>query len=864
MKKAWDRLVRNIQANSRLWLVISALITVACIVLAPGVRFNPDPTESLQSDNPDAKFWLEMTKRFDGLNTLMIGLEEPGEPFTQAGLRNLDKITRHLSQFKNKGVLWVRSIANVESIAEGEDGMLHASMMISSLPETTGELGELKAKIAADTQVSGALISRDFYGYQILIRTDPSIDQRETARLVQKVVDEDKGMLRAYYFGSPFFSNMITNSLFSKLIYIVPAFVLLFLIPALFIIRSYRIILFLIFSAALPLLWWLGLMRLIGMELTLTSVNAALFLLVAGTAAFGRAAARRVYILGENPLPMSVPFSLLALALASLVLSFVSIPYLSRFFAVLSVGSVAFSLFSIITVTPALSFLKTSEQPAPFITTHIRPSVAAAIAVIMIAGGIYGVINLRFFVTPQNMFSSEDEAGKSLAFFDRRFGGSDFIQVNVKGDLRDPSNAARLMRFTDLVETNESFKDVRTITQILSFLNGGFGGTYRIPASRDALSNIWFFLEGSQDVRPMVNDSRNEAMAVLRIPLNTDRDIPELAKMVDDSIILSLDAGTKTAAERIKKLAAKNRIVLDDAKTALALSSAASGPTPLEKKSCLERTMVLIEGWFHSPDSPFVPDKDQMENIRNAVFAGGDIRQSLGKVLDDGAKKMNFDPSEAADTIASRVNETYTSERSKDIAGQLLSGRLVPEQLSARIKGIISDLISPPPGNGSGLAFKISGLPVVEKTISGNLKKGLLISIALLMILLFLFMIIIASAGVRSALSTLIESALATLGAFFLLVVFNIQTDSGSAILCLLAPITAFFSSRTLFPGAVQTEEMRFSRALIAGLSLSALSLTLSGIAPAIRLGNTMALTLISALFVTAASAKITRSGSNS
>jgi len=33
----------------------------------------------------------------------------------------------------------------------------------------------------------------------------------------------------------------------------------------------------------------------------------------------------------------------------------------------------------------------------------------------------------------------------------QRFGGSDFIQVDYKGDLKDPAVAARLLRLTDLL-----------------------------------------------------------------------------------------------------------------------------------------------------------------------------------------------------------------------------------------------------------------------------------------------------------------------------------------------------------------------------------------------------------------------------
>ena len=85
----WTRAVAFVTRFRWAALAVAVAVSGLCVGGAPSLSASVDPTAYIPKDRPEVKTWLDLTNRFDGLSTLMIGLEEPGQPFTFDGLARL-------------------------------------------------------------------------------------------------------------------------------------------------------------------------------------------------------------------------------------------------------------------------------------------------------------------------------------------------------------------------------------------------------------------------------------------------------------------------------------------------------------------------------------------------------------------------------------------------------------------------------------------------------------------------------------------------------------------------------------------------------------------------------------------------------
>jgi predicted RND superfamily exporter protein len=846
----WDRSVAAVMRRRWIALALSAGITAVSVWASKGIPFVSGVTEYLPAANPDVRAWLELSKRFDAFNALMVGLEEPQAPLTSEGLSALKRITLALSEQKAAGILGARSLTNIESVREADDGSLVSDLLVPEIPKDQPGLDALSKKIAADLQVSGAMISRDQRGYALLLRADPRKDSAATAALVEKIVEKEKGPLKAFYFGAPFFTNQVTKKVYGQLWWIAPAFaLLLFGILALGLRRPGVIALILV-CAGTSLLWWLGVVRLFGLSLSQTSLNAALPLLVLAAVAFARGLEARLTTGdGEaNPFPAPVAATLVALGLANLAMAQFTIEYLVTFGATMAAGLLAIVFFGVLAFAPAASLLKPKPVPAVEPRTHLKTNLGLAIglAALLVVG--YVSSGAKFFITPQSMFAEKDEIGQALAFFDTRFGGTDVIQIGYAGDLRDPSVAARLMRLTDLLEGSRAYGDVRSVAQVLAFLGKGFAGMHRIPVQQDSLNNLWFFLEGSTDVKNLVSDKRDEAMLVVRVPSRPQRPMAELLAIAQTAVTDSTKLGPEAAKLRLAALARVFNVDVPASRIEALVASAAAAPTEEDQKVLDEKVFGRLQAFLASPDSPYQPSAEEWTKIA-AALAGSDaerkarLTEATSKIepLTQGGMANDF-----VETLVSRERDMRLAARSQLLASRLTNAQ-TPEAFQVRSTGVVADLLDPHPKSAGEIPVLVSGMPAVAAQIENDLLVGLWKAIATLLglaaLLSFALMI-----GYRKVVRGLLESALATAITLATCRVLGLQVDAGSATLYLLPPMLGFLTAGWV--GRSHAYTRRYPAVFLLGLAASGSTLVFTGVLPMTRIGAGMAVGLCAVVLV--------------
>lgn len=747
-----------------------AVLAIASGFLARGVSVSSDVTSHFPAS---AAPWVELSKRFDAFNTLMVGLEEPAAPLL--GLAQVKRLTERLTALKANGVLSVASVTNVESIHEGEDGSLETELLVARLPDDKAALDALAARISDDAQVSGSLISRDQLGYLVILRADPRRDAGELARAIRAVVEEEKGSLRATYFGAPFFQAYVFRAL---PVWLGPLALGLFFAVLAFFVRDLRVIFSTLLLSGVAMVVWLALVRVAGLALIQPM---ALVVFVLACLSFSRD--RRPSLL------------LAAMAVGSLI---AGQPILAlAAVAIAAVGGLSSSLQS----APEKWNLRDVRPRHFFLSRNAQASLLLAAGVVAL-----GLVakNVRFHATPQTIFSPTDDVGTALSFFDRHLGGSDVIQISFRGDLRDPAIAGRLLRLTDLLEGPDAFNDVRAVAPVLGFLSHGFGGVHRIPASRESLNNLWFFLEGRPDVRNLVSEARDEAMVVLRVPSTLPRPIATLTPLIDAAITGSLKQGRASTKLRFTALAQTYAL------PTTRLDEALDAPLPDVRPA----VNAALKKWLTSGDSPFQPTEDQWAQLE--------------PVLDDPAKLATVATRLDAENAAALVSSLTAHLHDLRLNLQAMAlvdrvwDRATPPAARMRAQGIFADGLDPHTADGSTAIITVSGLPIVAAQISHDLLAALWRTLAILLV---------AGGAITRSPRALLEAALATAATL----AFSLGVDPSSLPIFLLPPLAAFLVSGG----------QRIPAAFCLAFGAAAAALLLSGVLPISRIGAALAVGLV-------------------
>jgi hypothetical protein len=856
----WDRFGTFVARHRWIFLGLAIGVTALSASFAPSVTMTTDATSYLPNDRPEVLFWRDMTRRFGGFDTLMVGLEEPEKPLTSDGLARLARITDLLAGMKAQGVLNARSVTNLENLREDEEGTLNAEMMIPSIPRSPEGLEALGQRILGDTQVPGVMVSRDLRAYVIILTMDPRQDMGTTANRIMDTVETERGPLNAYYFGAAFVTNQIGKRVYASLSWVVPIFAAgLFLVLLLWL-RQPVASLMVLGCSGLPLLWWLGFLRLFDLPVTVAVLNGALLMLPVGAVAFGRAAEARLR--GRvAPVSRRTAELLVAAAAAYGVLALLnrttpdSLPYLAQFGEGMVVGFVAMLVFAIIGATPLLSFLPIDPRlPAtsrPRRARAGRRTIGIALVFILAGASIFGAWRMEFAVTLRDLFSAREDTGAAVAFFDRRFGGADLIQVSVKGDFKDPAVVQRVMRLTDLLDGTKAFPDVRSIPQVLGFIAKGMAGTYWIPPDRDALATLWTFLEGKADVRPLVNDARDEAMVTLRIPGGGGVPGPALTETVRRTIEASAATGLPAARIRLESLARAYDVIVPSERTTRLLAAATGVEAAADSEARRRQILASLQEYMASGASPFTPSNPEWSDLA-AVLAGpqAGMAERLAAVLprlpsfreaglsDDVAGRL-------AETLATQVRDREESLLSESLAAKWLEGldpAKVRDSLRARVKGAFSSLIAGEPRPDKEPVFTISGFPALGPVVEAQLMGGLHRAVAVVLGV-FLVLAILAGISRPGHLRAIPEAVIATLATFALGTALGLNVDSNSATLYLLPPTITWFLS----PGLADPDGYHgwFPWAFAVAFAVAATSIAMIGVLPVVRLGAVMALGLL-------------------
>ncbi|MCK6593370.1 MAG: MMPL family transporter, partial [Polyangiaceae bacterium] len=205
--------------------------------------------------------------------------------------------------------------------------------------------------------------------------------------------------------------------------------------------------------------------------------------------------------------------------LASLVLALTFVP------AVICVAQLKGKPPAAITPTGVMARFCAGVQ-----TRRLPISVAVGI---LSAAGLFFAFQVDSRMDNAAFFSQGSPPDQAERFLGEHFGGSQFIQLQVEGDMTDPHVLREIQALGDRVDLVPGVTSVSHVASVVAQINEAMEGDRRIPDTVAKVKLLYRFLEGKQAVSQLVTDDRRFALVQIKISASRPEDVEPILERVE-------------------------------------------------------------------------------------------------------------------------------------------------------------------------------------------------------------------------------------------------------------------------------------------------------------------------------------------
>ena len=266
------------------WLIIIIVIAITVFLgyQIKNLTINSDLLSSLPDDDPAARLYKDIGKKY-GSNDMGMIVLETDDVFKTEVLEHVKQITDSLKVMP--GINTVSSLTDIIDIKSSDWGIEIGKLVDEyDLPDTQAELDSLRSYVFSKDMYKGAIVSEDGTATLIMFTILDDADPQEVAKAVKAKVEAMNLPEKLYYGGLPMMMNDVSELIMTDIIWLLPVvfFVIAFILFLSF--HSVRGVVLPLLTAGIAVIWSLGLMQLLGYELTMISNNIPIILLAVGSA----------------------------------------------------------------------------------------------------------------------------------------------------------------------------------------------------------------------------------------------------------------------------------------------------------------------------------------------------------------------------------------------------------------------------------------------------------------------------------------------------------------------------------------------------------------------------------------------------
>jgi len=548
------------------WLIIILVVsgTAFFAYQLTNLSIDADIIRSLPDDDPDAKLLKRISSNFGG-NSMGIIILETDNVYQTEVLEHVMAITDTVSYIE--GISSVTSLTNIINIKGQEQGFEIGKLVNEwELPETREELDLLRSNVMANEMYRGSIVSEDGTATVIIFTL---LDGAVVSEVAQAVIDKTEELNlpeKVYFIGAPMLVTYISDLMEADLLRLLPIAFILIAIILLLSFKSARGVIMPLLTAVLAIVWSLGVMGLLGYQMSMISNNIPIILLAVGSA-------YTIHVLNRiNQLRITdrekaivkaleyvmVPVTLAAVTTMIGFMSFIFGAYLDMildFGIFTALGTFLACLFSIFFVPAVLDVFSSKKRDKDQLVEKVRksylsdkfltplksllikhPKYILSTWGILIILSIAGVFFIQRSVDIQDYFKKGNPTREAERIMIEKFGGTKPVFVLFTGDMQDPDVLQTMFKTGEYMERSPDIYTTQSVADLIAQLNGAVSGDYEIPDDGDKIEQLWFLLDGNETMSRFVNDDLTEGIIISKFKSPDNESKKVFAKYMQDFI----------------------------------------------------------------------------------------------------------------------------------------------------------------------------------------------------------------------------------------------------------------------------------------------------------------------------------------
>lgn len=839
----------------RTTLIAFALVTAVAAVGLGRLRETDDVLEFIPPSDPDVKVFNDVNAKFGALRVALIGVEARAgdDVFAPETLARMERATEALKSVH--GVDRVLSLSSLVDFAPAE-GAVQVVPLVPELPRSAAERAALKARVLSREHVVGSFVSPDGRAALLLVFLAPAkpgtqVSLRKVAHELHQAVETAFAGtgLRMFYGGAPFAAATIFEETQEDARRLTPLAILCILLVIVLAFRDPVGVALTVLTVAWAVVVVLGGMGFLDEPYTVVSATLPVILFASGSSYAVHLLGRYYALGGRDGGPgvveaaaevVTPPVVIAGCTTAAGFLSFVVMDIRPmRTFGVECAAGVFLCLLAALLLVPAVVTLwpRRAAQPAELGRVgeglmrvglwafHSRRwlIVGSLVAALATVGPM---LEVEVRMEPHNFFRPGSEPWLAEQFLDERFGGSQFLQVSLAGDLTDPATLREVQRLTAFSRAQPGVTQVSSIVGPLELLSDAMGLGHNLPETHAQALNLLFFIEGEPSLRNLLTPDRREALLHIRVRGDAEVATQAIERYLESRHLDAQSGGRRPGpptgvevVERMGWILKAAGVNLPPGQMAEAVRRMGSLPAEDPQLGEARRQAALAvlrgEGGILEP----VADPVQAERIAGLaarVASSG----SQGQAVDEAKRALGSalpspeDVETAWPGLDERVRDAdrrHRAARAMELLGVLRSagpvgaqpggslnsggsggsgrnGRQLPEAVAAELQETLLDLL-PLQSIGAAptpLTARVAGEPVLERGLSRSVAKNQTRSLIVSLVAVLGFMLLLFR-SLRLAAVSVYPAALTMAVLFGVMGIAGIRIDIGTSLVASIA-----------------------------------------------------------------------------
>lgn len=757
-------------------IVLTGLFAAASTYYGAGLKQDDDVLAFLPANNPDIRAFRDINAKFGSTDVALVGIPTD-DPFDPVFLERLQRVTLALRD--TKGLDSVLSLMNVSDFVEDKvNGGIITDTLIHELPTTPEEEQAIRDRVMSRDHIVGTLISKNADAVLVYAFATPDQQPKDIANAVRAAVEPIFPDTKLYWGGAPFYSTWIYETSQRDIDALTPWSILTKLVILLIAFRDPVGMALGLIVTAIGLMASRAAMFLLGVPFNVVLSSMPVILFATGSAyaihilSYYNQHAKVVGRTSEavvRTLISSGPITLMAgLTTVAGLASFATMDIAPmQAFGVFTGFGLLVALVLSLTFVPAVITIwprpdrgATAGPLEPFtrwLTKGVRRHriLAGVIVGAIGVGSVWSAGHLQARMDLQAFFTPGSEPEQAEAFLDQNFGGSQFIQILVQGDLEEPEAVREIGRIGDQLQALPGIANVTSVEDALGLVSEAMVGARRVPDTKGQVASLYRFLGADRASSRLITDDHQFALMQVKLsssdPVEIDETLGRVEALISSQAITHYKIVTREAdaaaagarahdliLSRIRALATATSVMLPpdlDMRLDTALAAPSVAPAAAQIAEPVLAFLLSSESWV-----TLTPEQATAVADAVAVLPPDASKETLTAALAT-ALAVPPDNSTVGDLLVvleAPLADIYRSASADAFAQSLVLGLgLTPPPGDAGVR-FVADISSKLQDRSSpdamvadadaetALNWQVNGSPVLYRGLSASVQSNLL------------------------------------------------------------------------------------------------------------------------------------------